>query len=73
MNGIVLGFALESSRAVPLVIDGCATLDRSRLIGIRTQAWVQPDLVRQRANAEYKTRMRPRYLIGYHRAADIVA
>lgn len=36
-NGIAVGFAPESDRAVPLIIDGFVTLDRTRQMAINTR------------------------------------
>lgn len=73
VDGIETGIEPESKRSVSLAIGGCAMLNCARQTAINAQAWMQPDPARERVSVERKTRVRPRYLIGYLRTTDKVA
>lgn len=69
-NNNVIGIEPEVNWVISLVIGGCAIVDRAGQTAINTQARTHLNLVRQRAGAERKTRLRPRYLTGYKLPAD---
>lgn len=55
----------ESHISISLVIDSCEMMVCVRQLAINTQAWMQSDCARQRANEDGKTRLRPCYLFSY--------